>query len=150
MSQTRKVAKETPLAEIVLRKYEKPYKLQGRQLVKKLCLSIGLLQPGDSRDVIVDVLQVILKSKRPLSSSEIEKRVINNRKRSKLDMTGTTTPNILRQIRRLKESFLIENFEGKYRITEKSSLIEIFEEKIKKYYISSIIDRVEEYFKALS
>ena len=49
------VSKEVPLAEITLRKYEKPYNLKDRDLVKKLCLSIGLLQPGDSRDVIVDV-----------------------------------------------------------------------------------------------
>ena len=53
-----------PLAEITLRKYEKPYNLEGRELIKKVCLSLGLLQPGDSRDVIVDVLQVILDAKK--------------------------------------------------------------------------------------
>ena len=45
-----KVSKDIPLNEITLRRYEKP-NLQGRELVRKLCLSIGLLQPGDSRDV---------------------------------------------------------------------------------------------------
>ena len=44
---------EFPLAEITLRKYESPYELGRRELVKKICLSLGLLQPGDSRDVIV-------------------------------------------------------------------------------------------------
>ena len=54
-----KISKDIPLAEITLRKYEKPTNLKGRDLVRKLCLSIGLLQPGDSRDVIVDILNVM-------------------------------------------------------------------------------------------
>ena len=57
------ISKDTPLSEITLRRYEKPYDLTGRDLVKKLCLSLGLLQPGDSRDVVVDVLQVLLEKK---------------------------------------------------------------------------------------
>ena len=48
------ISRDTPLAEITLRRYEKPT-TEGRDLVRKLCLSVGLLQPGDSRDVIVDV-----------------------------------------------------------------------------------------------
>ena len=50
------ISKDTPLAEITLRKYEKPYNMPRRDLIRKLCLSIGLLQPGDSRDVIVRFL----------------------------------------------------------------------------------------------
>ena len=80
------VSKEVPLAEITLRKYEKPYELKGRELIKKLCLSIGLLQPGDSRDVIVDVFQVLIESKDALSSEEVEKKVVENRKKSKLTL----------------------------------------------------------------
>jgi len=48
-----KVSIDTPLAEITLRKYESPKGLEKRELVRKLCLSLGLLQPGDSRDVVV-------------------------------------------------------------------------------------------------
>ncbi|MBS3115154.1 hypothetical protein J4482_00840 [Candidatus Woesearchaeota archaeon] len=55
--------KDTPLSEISLRRYEKPSKLSDRELVKKFCLSIGLLQPGDSRDVIVDIMEVMLRAK---------------------------------------------------------------------------------------
>ena len=51
-------SKSIPLAEITLRKYERPYEMPLRELVKKICLSVGLLQPGDSRDVVVDVLSV--------------------------------------------------------------------------------------------
>ena len=50
------VSRDTPLAEITLRRYEKPNLENRRDFIKKVCLSIGLLQPGDSRDVIVDIL----------------------------------------------------------------------------------------------
>ena len=113
------VSKEVPLAEITLRKYEKPYNLKGRDLVKKLCLSLGILQPGDSRDVVVDVLQVLLKHKK-LTSTEIEEKVIESRKSQKLPPIGVASSNIRRHIKRLKDprvSF-IENTGNSYRITE--------------------------------
>ncbi|MBW3017920.1 hypothetical protein KY325_02060, partial [Candidatus Woesearchaeota archaeon] len=56
-------SRDTALAELTLRKYERPFKVKNRDLVSKLCLSIGLLQPGDSRDVIVDVLYALLLKK---------------------------------------------------------------------------------------
>ena len=58
------IAKDTPLVEITLRRYEKPNQMSERELVRKLCLSFGLLQPGDSRDVIVDVFCVLLQIKK--------------------------------------------------------------------------------------
>ena len=36
--------KDIPLSEITLRKYEKPVGLEKRELVRKICLSLGLLQ----------------------------------------------------------------------------------------------------------
>ena len=62
-----KVAKEIPLSQMTLRKYEKPRNLSKRELVKKVCLSLGLLQPGDSRDVIVDILVVLLRHRKGLT-----------------------------------------------------------------------------------
>ncbi|MBS3143944.1 hypothetical protein J4446_03675 [Candidatus Woesearchaeota archaeon] len=143
-----KVSKDIPLAEITLRKYEKPYDLDRRELTKKLCLSIGLLQPGDSRDVVVDVLYVILQNKL-LDSREIEDKVIELRKSYNLELKGIASSNIRRQIKRLKDLFLIENVNNKYRINENEPLINIFEEKIEKFYIKSIIDRVKEYFRII-
>ncbi|MCH8329228.1 MAG: hypothetical protein IIB81_02450 [Nanoarchaeota archaeon] len=96
---TKTISKEIPLSEITLRRYEKPSKLSDRELVRKLCLSIGLLQPGDSRDVIVDILHVLLKSKKQqkaLSSTEIEKDVIDARKKQKLALHGIASSNIRR------------------------------------------------------
>ncbi|MBD3310537.1 hypothetical protein GF351_04920 [Candidatus Woesearchaeota archaeon] len=117
--------------------------------MRKVCLSIGLLQPGDSRDVIVDVFNVILKSKSPLTSQDIEKKVIEERKKHKLPMVGIASSNIRRQIKRLKDLFLVEKVANKYRISEDADLVDIFDEKIAKFYLDSITTRVREYFEAL-
>ena len=145
----KKVAKDTALSEITLRKYEKPYNLKGRELIKKLCLSVGLLQPGDSRDIIIDVFQVLIENRKELDSKEIEKLVIENRKKHSLELIGIAPSNIRRQLKRLRSLFLIENNANMYRITENAPLNEIFEEKIRKFYLDSIVNRVKEYFDAV-
>ena len=145
------ISKDTPLAEITLRRYEKPDNLTDRELIRKLCLSIGLLQPGDSRDVIVDVLYVMLKNKqKELSSEQVKDLVVKFRKQKKLPLHGIASSNIRRQLKRLRALFLIEKVANNYRITEKTSLLEIYEEKIEKFLLESIKNRVKEYFKAVS
>jgi len=148
---TRKiVSKDTPLAEITLRKYEKPSSdMHKRDIIKKLCLSVGLLQPGDSRDIIVDIFHVLIESKDTLDSEEVQKRVIEYRKKRNLVLKGVAQSNIRRQLRRLRELFLVEKVKNTYRIAENETLHNIFEEKIKKFYIPTIVSRVEEYFKIL-
>src|SRR3989344_6987119 len=143
------ISKDTPLAEITLRKYEQPNNLTQRELIKKLCLSFGLLQPGDSRDIIVDVLLVLINNKEPLSSEKINDIVIETRKKENLPLKGIAGSNIRRQLKRLKDLFLIENVKSEYRINENESLINIFEEKIEKFYIKSILDRIKEYLKII-
>lgn len=146
------ISRDKPLAEITLRRYEKPYDLEGRELVKKFCLSVGLLQPGDSRDVIVDVLSVLLnarKDKKEINSKAVEEQVILLRKKDNLPLVGIASSNIRRQLRRLKELFLIENVNNNYRISEFENLSEIFDKKIEKFYLANIIERVREYFDAM-
>ena len=146
------ISREIPLAEITLRRYEKPSKLSERELVRKLCLSIGLLQPGDSRDIIVYILHVLVKAKKnkkELSSEEIEKEVIEARKKQKLALHGIASSNIRRQLKRLRDLFIVEKVKNNYRINEFDELVNIFNEKINKFYISSIVDRVKDYFEAL-
>jgi len=145
----KKVAKELPLAEITLRKYERPYKMGKRELIRKLCLSIGLLQPGDSRDVVVDVLQVLLENKEGMESETIKREVIKYRKRSNLPLKGVAGSNVRRQLKRLKDLFLIQRINNEYRINEDEELSRIFEEKIEKYYLPSIVSRVKEYFNSV-
>lgn len=144
-----KVSIDTALAEITLRKYESPKNLEKRDLVKKLCLSIGLLQPGDSRDVIVDVFQVILKAKKELTSKEIEELTIANRKKYKQPLLGIAPSNIRRQILRIRDLFFVEKIGNNYRIKENSELSILFEENIEKYYMNSIVLRVKEYLKVV-
>ena len=146
------IAKDIPLNEITLRRYEKPYELEGRELVKKLCLSVGLLQPGDSRDSIVDVLSVLLdakKQKLSLDAKEIETRVVSMRKKQNLPLKGIAPSNIRRQIKRLRDFFFVEKQNNKYRIAEFEQLSTLFERKVEKYYLALILERVREYFKTI-
>jgi hypothetical protein len=142
------ISRDTPLAEITLRKYERPMGLEKRELVKKLCLSLGLLQPGDSRDVVVDVFQVILENCRAgegSTSVEIERMTIENRKKYDLPLFGIAPSNVRRQILRLRDLFLIEKVGNFYRVNEDAKLSELFREKLEMYYLNSIISRVKEY-----
>ncbi len=146
------ISKEVPLAEITLRRYEKPYSAKKRDITRKLCLSTGLLQPGDSRDAIVDVLQVLLgarKQKRYLTSLEVKERVTKNRQKEKLPLKGLADSNIRRQLKRLKDFQLVECIRNKYRIVEFEHPSVIFDKNIKEGYLKNITERVEEYFKAL-
>lgn len=146
------ISKDIPLSEITLRRYEKPYDMPQRELIKKLCLSIGLLQPGDSRDIIVDVLQSLIdakKRKKFLDSVEVQKETINLRKKQKLPLKGIAPSNIRRQLKRLTDIFLVEKINNKYRITEFYNLEEIFDEKIEKFMLPNILSRVKEYFQAV-
>ncbi|RJQ15623.1 hypothetical protein C4573_05695 [Candidatus Woesearchaeota archaeon] len=143
----KKISRDTPLSELTLRKYEKPENLKDRELVRKLCLSLGLLQPGDSRDVIVDVFHVLLKSKKSLTSTEVEKLVIQNRKKAKQQLLGIAPSNIRRQILRLRDLFLVEKLKNSYRIREQAKLADLFNDNLEKYYLNAILLRVREYLK---
>lgn len=143
------IAKDTPLAEVTLRKYEKPQTFTGRELVRKLCLTLGLLQPGDSRDVVVDVLHVMLVEKGPLTSKEVEKKVIENRNAHGVALLGIAPSNIRRQLLRCRELFLIEKVKSTYRIMEKGLFSEIFAEKIERYFLHSILERTRDYMKRI-
>ena len=144
-----RVSTDAPLAEITLRKYPRPYQLSKRELVKRLCLSMGLLQPADSRDVIVDVFHSILTSNKDLSSDAIVKAVISHRKKHKLPLVGIAPSNIRRQIKRLRDLFLVEKVGTSYRMTEGETLHDIFVEKIEQFYVKTIMERVKEYCKSL-
>jgi len=141
--------KYTPLAEITLRKYEKPFRLTGRELTKKLCLSLGLLQPGDNRDSIVDVLHTVVHAREPITSRDIEHNVLALRKQHELPLKGIAGSNIRRQLKRLKDYQLIEQHEHKYHLTEHERLPDIFSDKIEKLYLPSIISRIHEYLQTL-
>lgn len=146
------MVKDLPLGEIILRKYEKPYVSSQRELIRKVCLSLGLLQPGDSRDIMVDILLVMedaRKNKEWLSSFEIRDRVEESRKKHSLEVKGLAESNIRRQLKRLRDALLADKQENKYRLSEFESLSEIFEMKIEKFLIPQTVDRIKEYLKAM-
>ena len=141
---------DTPLSEIVLRRYESPAGLSKRDTLKKICLSLGLLQIGDSRDVIVDILYILEEAKlkkKELSSIDIKQEVLRIREEFGLNQNGCADSNIRRQLKRLRDIFLAEKVKNKYRIYEFLSLDKIFEEKIKRIIIESIVNRNIDYFK---
>ena len=146
------MVKDSPISEITLRRYEKPYNLSKRELVKKICLSLGLLQPGDSRDVMVDIFLGLLeagKEKKELSLEEIKNIAIELRKKNNLEIRGIADSNIRRQLKRLRDIMIVEKSENNYKIAEFESLQNIFESKIEKFLMQQIIERVKEYISEL-
>jgi hypothetical protein len=146
------MVRDIPLNEITLRKYEKPYDSSRRELVKKVCLSLGLLQPGDSRDVVVDILLALedsRKERKELTSVEIQELVRGIRKKNSLDERGLAESNIRRQLKRLRDLMLIDKKNNVYRLSEFEPLSEIFDKKIEQFLIPQTIDRIKEYLKKL-
>ncbi|MGV8142577.1 MAG: hypothetical protein ACP5NS_02985 [Candidatus Pacearchaeota archaeon] len=146
------MVRDVPLHEITLRKYEKPFDSSKRELVRKVCLSLGLLQPGDSRDVMVDVLLVLddaRKEKRQLTSFEVVDLVTNKRKEHSLEVKGIAESNIRRQLKRLRDIMLVDKKNNLYHISEFATLHELFENKIEQFLIPQTVGRIKEYLHAL-
>ena len=143
------ISRDTPLSEITLRKYERPVGLSKRELVRKLCLSVGLLQPGDSRDIVVDIFHVLLLSDMALDSEQVKERVIKLRESESLPLKGIASSNIRRQLLRLRKMFFVEKVKNLYRVSENETLLDLFEAKIEKYLLRDVVTRVKEYLKEL-
>lgn len=142
------MVKDIPLAEITLRRYEKPYDSSKRELIRKVCLSLGLLQPGDSRDIIVDMLLILEESRKNkswLSSFDIRDKVEETRKSHSLEIKGLAESNIRRQLKRLRDAMLVDKQENQYRISEFAPLSELFESKIENFLIPQTVERIKEY-----
>lgn len=141
--------RDTPLMEVTLRRYERPIGLEQRELVRKFCLGIGLLQPGDSRDVVVDVLLALLLAKKKqqlLSSEDITEKVIGLRKQYNQQLLGIAPSNVRRQIKRLREVLLVEKIKSNYRIIEFGTLNSHYDEKFSQFLLPTIVTRIKEYF----
>jgi len=146
------MVREIPLGEITLRRYEKPYDSSRRELVRKICLSIGLLQPGDSRDVVVDILMALedsRKERKEITSSEVGELVRKIRKENSLDERGLAESNIRRQLKRLRNLMLVDKKRNLYRLSEFEPLSEIFQKKIEQFIIPQTIERIKEYLEKL-
>ena len=146
------MARDVPLHEITLRKYEKPYDSSKREVIRKICLSIGLLQPGDSRDIVVDILLALeeaRKDKKELTSFEVRDIVTRMRQENSLEGKGIAESNIRRQLKRLRDLMIVDKKNNMYRVSEFASLHDLFEQKIEKFLIPQTIGRIKENLKVL-
>lgn len=142
------MVKDLPLHEITLRKYERPYDSGRREIIKKICLSLGLLQPGDSRDIVVDILMCLDDArieKKEMTSFDIIERVKDIRKKHSLDEKGLAESNIRRQLKRLRDLMIVDKKSNNYRLSEFEPLSEIFEKKIEGFLIPQTISRIKDY-----
>ena len=139
-----KSLKDVPLQEITLRKYEEPSNLSGRELTKKFLLSIGLIRPGESRDIVVDIFHTLILARN--KKEHIDIPMLSEKLKNK---QGASIPNINRQLRRLKNMKLIEKSNDGYRVTEFSSLQPVIDNYIVNYLINPAVDRIKQYAKHL-
>ena len=140
----KKSLRDIPLQEITLRKYEQPYGLDDRELSRKFLLSIGLLQPGESRDIIVDIFELFVKARKLNKPLEVE--FIVNELEGK---NGASAPNVSRQIKRLRDMKLIEKIHAGYRITEFGKIDNIVSNFVIPFVINQRSERLSEYAKEL-
>jgi hypothetical protein len=142
------MVKEVPLSEITLRKYERPYDTSKRAIVRKICLSLGLLQPGDSRDVIVDILLALEDARvnrKELSSFDVQKKVKQIRETNSMNHMGLAESNIRRQLKRLRDLMLVDKINNRYKLSEFEPLSRLFEERIEKFLVPQTIERIKDY-----
>ena len=136
----RKALKDIPLQEITIRKYESPAGLERKELMRKFLLSVGLLQPGESRDVIVNIFELLQDSKGTgLEPAEILRALGEKR--------GASAPNIRRQLRRMKDLKLVEKRQDGYHICE--SIPAVVENFIEPFVVKQTVERLKEYSKLL-
>ena len=103
-----------------------------------------------TRDMLFDILQVLMDNKNEqlfMNSEEIKEKVISSRKKQKLPLKGVASSNVRRQLKRLRDIYLVENIRNQYRISEFEELHVIFKKQIKEFYLKNILERVEDYFK---
>ncbi|MFA5405909.1 MAG: hypothetical protein WC307_00930 [Candidatus Nanoarchaeia archaeon] len=136
----RKSFHDTPVLDFSLRKFEKP---SGNfdELLRKFCISTGLLQPGDSRDIIIDLLLLFIKAgkvKRFITINNIYKYLLDTGK------PGVSQSNARRHLLRLKEFDFVEKTIEGYRLREWLSIEELFKDFIK-FKAEPTIERIIEY-----
>jgi len=137
---SKKALKDLPLQEITLRKYEAPHGVDGRELVKKFLLSVGLLNPGESRDIIVDITHSLLLAKKEKKILDVPEFI-----EALKGKPGASAPNVRRQLRRLRELKLVEKLPEGYRITEFGAIKPVMESYVKEFLLHPTLERVKEY-----
>ena len=137
---SKKALKDLPLQEVTLRKYESPQGMTKEELAKKFLLSVGLLQPGESRDVIVPIFLSLLDAKKDKTCLSIPDLI-----KQLEEKPGASAPNIRRQLRRLKELKLVEKSTQGYRITEFGKIQPVINDYVIQFLVNPAADRIRQY-----
>lgn len=130
---------DLPLAEITLRKFERPENIDKKTLIRRFCISLGLINPGDNRTGVVEVFQTIFDSNEPLDAEQVFELL-----EKKLALSG-----IRRHLRRLEERKLLDHKKTKYSIAESGNLVYSMKYALKEHIIDDIFNRLLEYAEAL-
>ncbi len=136
----KRVFKDTPLNEITLRRFEKPTNEDLKELTRKFLISIGLLQSGDSRDIISELFYKFVAASKRQEFLEVEEIMKSFEK-----TPGGAASNVRRHLRRLKELNLIERTAYGYRIKEFIPISELFKTHIIDYLVNPALNRISEY-----
>ncbi|MFH0961378.1 MAG: hypothetical protein V1820_01705 [archaeon] len=126
---------DLPISEITIRKFERPENIDKKVLIRRFCISLGLINSGDNRAGCVDVFEVIFNSKEPLSAEEVFESL-----GKKLALSG-----IRRHLRRLERIRILEHRNSKYQIAEGRNLSYCLKYVVKDYLIEDIFNRISEY-----
>lgn len=132
--------KDIPLDNITIRRFESSYNDNLKELCRKFLISIGLLQIGESRDIINELFYQFILAAKDKVYLPIDKIIIVFEKKE-----GGTGSNIRRHLRRLKDLNIIEKTPNGYRIVEFKPLNIIFKENIVEQLITPTIKRINEY-----
>ncbi|RLG16628.1 hypothetical protein DRN62_03315 [Nanoarchaeota archaeon] len=133
-----KVHKELPIIQVTLRKFERPYG-DFEELLRKFLMSVGLLQPGDSRNDVLKVVRELLRARRERKLLQV---------RDLVELTKVSPPNVRRHLRRLRELGLVEKYDWGYRMREWMDLPSLIE-GMEEFVLSPILRRVKEYAEAV-
>lgn len=140
-----KLYRDKPLSGISLNEFEKPTNDYNTN-IRRLCISLGLVRPGESRIAIVYILDILLKSRKKKPDGIDSYEIIKELYRKKVRIVYA---NILRDMRKLMAVGLVEKRNTMYRIRENMKLNEIISGFVKPYIIDRTIGKIEEYAKAV-
>lgn len=137
--------RDKPLSGITLNEFERPTNDYNTN-IRRLCISLGLVRPGESRIAIVYILDILLKArkKRPYGMDSYE--LIKELYKRKVKIVYA---NILRDLRKLMATGIVEKRNNQYMIRENMKLNDIMTNFIKPYIIDRTLNKIIEYAKAV-
>jgi len=137
----KRLYRDKPLAGISLNEFEKPGSDYITNL-RRFCISIGVISPGESRIAIVHILDILLKTRKQNPGGLDSYTLIKELYQSDIKIVYA---NILRDVRKLIAVGIVERIDNKYRIKENMKLKEILDTFIKPYVIEKILNKIGEY-----